>query len=107
MNFGSMFLLGISWLFEQKVLQNGYLSTSCFSKDGKKITLAPLAPSQLHKKQPQKNLEQSDLFLTFSEPLSNTSYHDFQSFKEWILTIKDGSESLVVNHPLDLSLHKK
>ena len=47
-------------------MHDGYLNTYTFSKDGKKITLAPLASSQIHKKPPQKK---NDLFLTFSEPL--------------------------------------
>ena len=50
-------------------MHNGYLNTYSFTKGGKKITLALLAPSQLHKEALQKDLERSDLFLTFSEPI--------------------------------------
>ena len=53
-------LFGRLWLFDQKVMRNGHFNTCLFLKDDKRITLAP---SQLHKKALQKNLEQSDLFL--------------------------------------------
>jgi len=42
-------LLGRPWLYDRKVTHNGYLNTYSFTKDGKKITLAPLPPSKLHK----------------------------------------------------------
>jgi len=47
-------LLGRPWLFVRKVIHNGYLNTYSFTKDGKKITLTPLAPSQLYKKKAHK-----------------------------------------------------
>jgi len=49
-------LLGRPWLYDRKVMHNGYLNTYSFSKDGKKITLAPLSPFKLHEIQPQKSL---------------------------------------------------
>jgi len=45
-------LLGRPWLFDHKVSYDGYLNTYSFSKDGNKITLATLSPSQLHKSNP-------------------------------------------------------
>jgi len=36
-------LLGRPWLYNRKVMHNGYLNTYLFSNDGKKITLAPLS----------------------------------------------------------------
>ena len=33
-------LLGRPWLYDRKVMHNGYLNTQSFNKDGKKITLA-------------------------------------------------------------------
>jgi len=41
-------LLGRPWLFDQKVMYKGYLNTYYFSKDGEKVILAPLGPSQIH-----------------------------------------------------------
>ena len=48
-------LLGRPWLFDRKVINNGYLHTYLFTKDGKKITLThyPL-PSSI-KNHPQKS----------------------------------------------------
>ena len=40
-------LLGRPWFYDRKVMHDGCLNTYTFSKDGKKITLAPLSPSQL------------------------------------------------------------
>jgi len=34
-------ILGRSWLYDHKLMHNGYLNTYSFTKDGKKITLAP------------------------------------------------------------------
>ena len=48
-------LLGRPWLFDRRVLHDGFLNTYTFTKDGKKITLAPLSPSQLTKSKPQKS----------------------------------------------------
>ena len=42
-------LLGRPWLFDRRVSHDGFLNTYSLTKDGKKITLAPLSPSQLTK----------------------------------------------------------
>jgi len=97
-------LLGRPWLFDEKVMHNGYLNTYSFTKDGIKITLTPLAPSQLHKKSLTKKPDHSDLFLTFSEQLLKASYHEFRAFKYWILTSQEESESSPSKHPLAISL---
>jgi len=57
-------LLGRPWLYDRKVMHNGYLNTYSFTKDGKKITLAPLPPSKLYETKPQNKLIHSDLLLT-------------------------------------------
>jgi len=88
------------------MMHNSYLNTYSCSNDGKRIILAPLAPSQLHKNLPEKNLEWSDLFLTFSEPLLKAFHNEFWAFKEWVLTIKDECQSFIINHPLAISLLK-
>ena len=79
-------LLGRPWLFDRKVKHDGCLNTYSFSKDGKKITLAPLSPSQLQKLKPSNTQPTSDLLLTCSEPLLKASLHEFKAFREWILT---------------------
>jgi len=69
-------LLGRPWLFDQKVIHNGYLNTYLFSKM-KKDHFNPSIPLSTPKKTPPKYLKQSYLFLTFSEPLFEASHHDF------------------------------
>jgi len=53
-------LLERPWLYDRKVTHNGYLNNYSFTKDSKKITLAPLPPSKLHEIQPQKKPKQAD-----------------------------------------------
>jgi len=97
-------LLGRPWLFDQKVMDDGHSNTYNFHKDGKKITLAPLSPSQLHKIKPQKNQHHSNLLITFGEPLLKASHHEFKAFKEWILTSLEESEAPPPSHPIAILL---
>ena len=99
-------LLGRPWLFDRRVIHDGYLNTYCFLKDGKKITLVPLSPSQLHKNKPSNTQAHSDLFLTCSELLLKASLHKFKAFKEWILTSLKGSETPTLTHPMAIVLLK-
>jgi len=92
------------WLYERKVMHNGYLNTYSFSKDGKKVTLAPSSPSKLHEIQPQKQPKYKDCLLTMSEPLLKTSQHEFKAFKEWIPSMQDEPESLLDTHPIARTL---
>jgi len=62
-------LLGRQWLYDRKAMHNGYLNTYSFAKDGKKITLAPLPLSKLHKIKPLNKPNHSDLLLAIDEPL--------------------------------------
>ena len=61
-------ILGRPWLYDRKVMHDGYLNTYSFSKDGKKIILAPLSPSQLPTKSSPKFPHQLNLFLDFDSP---------------------------------------
>ena len=97
-------LLGRPWLYDRKVMHNGYLNTYSFSKDGKKITLAPLPPSKLHETQPQKKPKHIDCLLSVSEPILKASQHEFKAFKEWILSVQDEPESLMPTHPIAKTL---
>jgi len=80
-------------------MHDGHLNTCTFSKDGKRITLSPSSPSQLHKSKPQTNKGHSDLLLTFSEPLIKASNHESKAFKEWTLTSHEESEAPSSRHP--------
>ena len=42
-------LLGHPWLFDRSVMHDGHLNTYTFTKDHKKITLAPLKPTSQSK----------------------------------------------------------
>ena len=42
-------MFGRPWLFDRKVIHDGYLNTYSFSKEGKKVTLVPIPPSKLLK----------------------------------------------------------
>jgi hypothetical protein len=100
-------LLGRPWLFDRRVMHNGYLNTYSFTKDGKKITLAPLSPSQLPQTKPTKNQSKTDLLLACSEPINKATQHEFKALLEWILTVEDEPESPPLTHPLAISLLKK
>jgi len=99
-------LLRRPWLFDQRVMHDGYLNTYTFSKDGKKITLAPLSPSQLHKYKTLNTQPHSDLILTCSESLLKATHHEFNFFKESILTSLEESETPYPTHPLAIALLK-
>ena len=60
--------LGRPWLYDWMVIHDAYLNTYSFTKDGKKIILAPLTPSQLPTKSSTKILNRLNLFLTFGSP---------------------------------------
>jgi len=100
-------LLGRPWLFDRRVMHNGYLNTYSFTKDGKNLTNAPLSPSQLPQTKPTKNQSKTDLLLACSEPILKATQHEFKAFKEWILTVEDEPESPPLTHPLAISLLKK
>jgi len=99
-------LLGRPWLFDRRVTHDGYLNTYSFSKDGKKITLAPLSPSQIHKHKPSNTHPHSDMILTCSESLLKASLHEFKGFKEWILTFLEESETPYPIHPMAMTILK-
>jgi len=56
------------------------INTYSFTKDGKKITLAPLPLSKLHETQPETKPKQANSFLSMSEPILKASQHEFKAF---------------------------
>jgi len=60
-------LLWRSWMFNRRVIHDGYLNTYSFSKDGKKITLAPLSHSSSTKINHKRNQNK----LTYSSLVAN------------------------------------
>jgi len=73
-------LLGRPWMFDRKVIHNGFLKTYSVYKGGKKITLKPLSPSELHKNKPTKKPEHSGCLLSFIKPFLKPLYHEFNAF---------------------------
>ena len=51
--------------------------------------------------------KQSDLLLTFSEPLLKASHHEFKAFKEWILNIQNEAEFPLPSHLVAKALIQK
>ena len=43
----SHILLGRPWLFDRRVLHDGYKNTYVFQKEGKKIVLTPMIPAEV------------------------------------------------------------
>jgi len=97
-------LLGRPWLYDRKVMYNGYLNTYSFTKDGKKITLASLSSSKFHEIKPQNKPKHSDLLLDVSESLLKASQHDFKAFKEWILGMQEEPATSLPTHPVAKTL---
>ena len=54
-------------MYDRRVIHDGYLNTYTFVKDGKRITLTPLAPYQMPKSKPSKPTEFSEKLLTLIE----------------------------------------
>ena len=97
-------LLGRPWLYHRRVMPNGYLNTYSFTKDGKKITVAPLPPSKLHKIPPQNKPIHSYCLLAVSESVLKPSQHVFKAFREWILSVQEEPENLMPTHPIAKTL---
>jgi len=98
-------LLGRPWLFDRRVMNDDFLNTYTFTKDGKKITLAPFSPSQLTKSKPQKNQDQIEILLTLGEPFLKATQHEFRALREWLLlTLEEAKAPLSQIHPLATSL---
>jgi len=60
-------LLGTPWLFDRRVVHDGHQNTYTFHKDGRKITLAPLAPHQIPKPKSKENPKEGEIFLSLLE----------------------------------------
>ncbi|XP_048503161.2 uncharacterized protein LOC125498889 [Beta vulgaris subsp. vulgaris] len=74
-------LLGRPWMFDRKVIHDGYKNTYAFVKNQKKIVLTPLYPRHKeHTNNPTKN----PVSLT---TLIKSSYHEYESFQELILVV--------------------
>ena len=98
-------LLGRPWLFDRKVVHDGYQNTYTFLKDGRKITLAPLAPHKISKPKPQESHGEREVL--FLEPTILASLHEHKNRKEMILfTPPQNDQTETPLHPLANQLLK-
>jgi len=65
-------------------MHDGFRNTYSFVKDGKKITLTPLAPHQMPKTKPSKPIEPTEKLLTLVKVDLKASQHQFRPFEGWI-----------------------
>ena len=61
----SHILLGRPWLFDRKVLHDGYRNTYVFQKDGKKVVLTPMSPTEVQEVQKQisRGIKKKSMFM--------------------------------------------
>ena len=78
-------LLGRPWLFNRKVMDDGNQNTCTLLKDGRKITLAPLAPYQITKPKTKEDPKGGEMLLSLLEPTLLSSDHEYKTLKEMIL----------------------
>jgi len=78
-------LLGRPWLFDRRVVHDGHQNTYTFHKDGRKITLAPLAPHQIPKPKSKENPKEGEILLSLLEATVLAMHHEHKTQKEMIL----------------------
>lgn len=95
-------LLGRPWMFDRRVIHDGYKNTYTFMKNHKKIILAPLVPKS---KESQNHQSKKNIALT---TLMKSEYHEYTPIKELILSgISDSPPSQNTQHPLLTPLLEK
>jgi len=100
----SHILLGRPWLYNQKVKHDGFLKTYTFHKDGRKITLAPLAPQNDIKPKSKETHKDGEVCLSFLEPTILVEHHEYKPLKEMILFTPTHDHTEAPTHPLALKL---
>ena len=92
-------LLGRPWL-----KHDGFLNTYTFHKDGRKITLAPLAPQNVIKPKSKETHKDWEVYLSFLEPSLLAEHHEFKPHKEMILYTPTHDQTKAPTHPLAIKL---
>ena len=80
-------LLGSPWLYDWKVIRDGYLNTYILHENGHKITLAPLPPHQIAKLKTKEPDNDGEVLLSFLECTLKAEQYEFKLLKELILFI--------------------
>jgi len=90
-------------------MRDGYQNTYTLLKDGRKITLAPLAPHQITKPKPKpkEDPKGGEMLLPLLEPTLLSSHQEFKSLKEMILLTPPQDEAKSPLHPLAIQLLKE
>ena len=100
-------LLGRPWLYDRKVMHDGYQNTYTLLKDNRKITLAPLAPHQITKPKAKEDPKGGEMLLSLLEPTLLSSHYEYKTFKEMILYTPPQDETETPLHPLASQLLKE
>ena len=74
-------LLGGPWLFDRRVIYDGYHNTYTLLKDGRKIALAPLTPHQISKPKPKEESKGGEILLSLLEPTLLATHHEYKNRK--------------------------
>jgi len=97
-------LLGRPWLFDRKVMHDGYQNTYTLLKDGRNITLAP---HQITKPKAKEDPKGGEMLLSLLEPALLCSHHKYKILKEIIVYTPPQDETEAPLHPLASQLLKK
>ena len=98
-------LLGRPWLYDRRVMHDAFLNTYTLHRDGRKITLAPLAPQQITKPKTKESPKDGEVYLSFLEPTLKADHHEYKPLKEIILfTPSQDDHTETPSHPLAIQL---
>ena len=98
-------LLGRPWLYDRRVMHDGFKNTYTLQKNGRKITLVPLAPQQNPKLKHMETPKEGELLLSLLEPTLKATHHEFKNHKELILhSPPQNPQSKTPLHPLATQL---
>ena len=78
-------LLGRPWLFDCRVIHDGYQNTYTLIKDGQKITVAHLAAYQISKPKTKEEPQGGEIFLSLLKPTLLDTHHEYTNLNEMIL----------------------
>jgi len=100
-------LLGRPWLFDRKIMHDGYQNTYTLLKDGRKIHLCSFSPTSITKPKPKEDPKGGEMLLSLLEPTLLSSHHEFKSLKEMIVLTPPQDEAKTPLHPLATQLLKE
>jgi len=78
-------LLGRPWLFDHRVMHDGYQKTCTLLESSQKTTLVLLAPYQISKPKTKEEPRGDDMLLSLLESTLLATHHQYKTLKEMIL----------------------